>query len=522
MKLTRLFLKGTLVGLLTVVYGCGDEIASDLRATVGGSNLEENEPNSLDGNEEIADYTVEQSDWVMNSLAEDDYYSDNELAAILGELSSSVDMEAYENDETDLTSLLLTLQSYKNASDKTKEKAENAVFQLNSSKDLASYSDKEKNMIAKEAIASSKKSAKITKRLSDNGTLRFLAKSKNTRVDGLIVKKTKRVKRIVFSKGIFTNWKFDGSKGRDIFVLGGKASVITKKNGGIVDFKEDNSSDTFVFNNKINVKKCSKERRSKCHPLNNLQKVTIKNFGKEDVVVLQGKKYTYDNLRGQGFPGVPKNRLRVIKIKSTENPKKEVNKDLEANPAPVDNLPEVELPKGSDKAEIIKSAVNVPNGAPKLFIKLSDSGVLTVTSQAPVNHTMGLKLNNVAGVNKIVLDRGVYSMWSYQGSKTQNDYFMFGSQGTIINKRNGGVVDFKEDNLADVFEFTNTINVARCSEKHGFKCHPLNHLQQVVIKNFGKEDVVILQGKRYKYSDLKGNGFPGVPETRLKVQRIQY
>ena len=66
--------------------------------------------------------------------------------------------------------------------------------------------------------------------------------------------------------------------------------------------------------------------------------------------------------------------------------------------------------------------------------------------------------------------------------------------------------------------FTNKIDVAKCSKEHGIQCHPLNHLQQVTIKNFGKEDEIVLQGRKYGYKDVRNNTLPGVPETRLRVE----
>jgi hypothetical protein len=80
------------------------------------------------------------------------------------------------------------------------------------------------------------------------------------------------------------------------------------------------------------------------------------------------------------------------------------------------------------------------------------------------------------------------------------------------------VVDFRRDVAKDVFTFTNRIDVAKCSEKHGFQCHPLNHLQRVVIKNFGREDEINLQGKIYRFTDVNNGTLPGVPVDRLRVE----
>ena len=90
----------------------------------------------------------------------------------------------------------------------------------------------------------------------------------------------------------------------------------------------------------------------------------------------------------------------------------------------------------------------------------------------------------------------------------------------IISKRNGGVVDFGVDTAPDLFKFTNRIDVARCSKKHGIQCHPLNHLQKVLVRNMGREDVIELQGRRYGYTDVRGGALPGVPIDRLRVELL--
>lgn len=115
------------------------------------------------------------------------------------------------------------------------------------------------------------------------------------------------------------------------------------------------------------------------------------------------------------------------------------------------------------------------------------------------------------------LNRGIFTRWHFKGSKGA-DTLEFGPQGHIISKQSGGVVDFKRDTAPDRFTFTNRIDVAKCSKKHGFPCHPLNHLQRVVIKNFGREDVIDLQGRLYRYADVKDGVLPGVPVDRLRVE----
>ena len=147
--------------------------------------------------------------------------------------------------------------------------------------------------------------------------------------------------------------------------------------------------------------------------------------------------------------------------------------------------------------------------------------IVRIATSAPTNHLAGLQMKTgKEGVTGFYLDRGIYTSWRFNGS-TGSDSLTFGSQGVIISKRDGGIVDFKKDTAKDVFTFTNKIDVAKCSEKHGFQCHPLNHLQQVTIKNFGREDEIILQGRKYGYKDVRNNTLPGVPETRLRVLLTQ-
>lgn len=171
-------------------------------------------------------------------------------------------------------------------------------------------------------------------------------------------------------------------------------------------------------------------------------------------------------------------------------------------------------------AQIPNGAIRVPAGQPRYNANLNAKGRLAIRLGRPTDHLMGMRIRMGQGIRKVMLDRGVYSMWQVDGTSGA-DVLQFGPQGTIINRRNGGTFDMGRDSAPDRFVFTNTINVAACSAKHPELkggCHPLNHLQQVTIKNFGPEDRVILQGKTYTYRDLRGNAFPGVPETRLRVE----
>jgi hypothetical protein len=155
--------------------------------------------------------------------------------------------------------------------------------------------------------------------------------------------------------------------------------------------------------------------------------------------------------------------------------------------------------------------------------------VLQIRTAAPADHLSGLVMRTSGArkrqsdprnaVTGFYLDRGIFTRWRFLGS-TGGDTLEFGPQGHIISKQSGGVVDFKADSASDRFTFTNRIDVAKCSEKHGIQCHPLNHLQRVVIRNFGREDVIDLQGKLYRYSDVKGGVLPGVPVDRLRVELI--
>jgi hypothetical protein len=164
-----------------------------------------------------------------------------------------------------------------------------------------------------------------------------------------------------------------------------------------------------------------------------------------------------------------------------------------------------------------------------------NGSIVKIQANAPSSHLMGLEMRTTpqrkrdemqatgqtkAKILGFHLDRGIFTSWRFIGS-TGPDTLTFGSQGVIISKRATGSVDFGKDNAPDVFTFTNKIDVAKCSEKHGIQCHPLNHLQQVVIKNFGPEDIIDLQGRKYRYSDVKGGALPDVPIQRLRVELLK-
>lgn len=169
-------------------------------------------------------------------------------------------------------------------------------------------------------------------------------------------------------------------------------------------------------------------------------------------------------------------------------------------------------------------------GTSARVLREAESVVLQLQTAAPADHLTGLVMRTASprerqanprqAVTGFYLDRGIFTRWRFDGSKGP-DTLEFGPQGHIISKQSGGVVDFKRDTAPDRFTFTNRIDVAKCSEKHGFQCHPLNHLQRVVIKNFGREDTINLQGKIYRYADVKGGVLAGVPVDRLRVELLK-
>jgi hypothetical protein len=112
--------------------------------------------------------------------------------------------------------------------------------------------------------------------------------------------------------GIFTGWKFNGTRGVDRLIFGSQGHIITKGVGGRVDFGRDNVRDVFKFTNTINVERISAIFGRPISPLNHLAGVTITNFGRKDRIVLQGKSYGLGDVRSDGsLPGVELNRLRV-------------------------------------------------------------------------------------------------------------------------------------------------------------------------------------------------------------------
>lgn len=191
---------------------------------------------------------------------------------------------------------------------------------------------------------------------------------------------------------------------------------------------------------------------------------------------------------------------------------------------------------------IIAAALNLEalDAAQKAYstfsLKQEKAGsIVSISTNNPGAHLSGLamrttpqrqrgRLKEAGNTDSVVLgfylDKGIFTRWRFIGS-TGPDKLEFGPQGHIISKQSGGVVDFGVDDARDVFRFTNKIDVAKCSEKHGFQCHPLNHLQRVVIRNFGPKDIIDLQGKIYKSTDVQNGILPGVPADRLRVEVIR-
>jgi hypothetical protein len=165
----------------------------------------------------------------------------------------------------------------------------------------------------------------------------------------------------------------------------------------------------------------------------------------------------------------------------------------------------------------------VANNSPKGLVNLR---ITEITTGSPTNNTIDyigkpgltMKTSSLAdrssqtdAITGFQLDRGVYRDWKFIGSKG-SDSLYFESQGTIISNITSGVVNFGRDSARDIFTFTNTVDTTK-HDKY-------NHLQKVKIINFGKEDVINLQGKVFGYSDVKNGQLPGVSSERLSISLI--
>ncbi|WP_198006427.1 hypothetical protein [Cyanobium sp. PCC 7001] len=145
--------------------------------------------------------------------------------------------------------------------------------------------------------------------------------------------------------------------------------------------------------------------------------------------------------------------------------------------------------------------------------------------------------------NKVVVDRGMFASLSYQGkdalvdptskavrkgrsalnsqfdpgSKAFRDVIIMKAQAGTISKRFNSVFDLGADKARDVWVFSNT------TQKHG----PFNHMQRIRIKNFGREDRIVLRniGRTFRFKDLRriGNGvygLSGVPTDKLNITLV--
>lgn len=114
-------------------------------------------------------------------------------------------------------------------------------------------------------------------------------------------------------RGIFNNWRFQGTRGSDALFLGPQGHIITKGLGGLFNMGRDNVRDEFTFTNTINVQRISAIFGRPISALNHLSGVKITNFGQEDVITLQGKTFTWNDVdKSTGtIPGVEASRLQI-------------------------------------------------------------------------------------------------------------------------------------------------------------------------------------------------------------------
>ena len=185
-----------------------------------------------------------------------------------------------------------------------------------------------------------------------------------------------------------------------------------------------------------------------------------------------------------------------------------------------DELNETELIKSGFRARAVTYKKEA-NSSPTGMVNLRET---EITLGSPVINTINyfggitMKTSSVADRNSKTdaitgfrLDRGVYRDWKFIGSKG-SDSLYFGSQGTIISNTTSGLVNFGRDSVRDIFTFTNTVNTKKYDK--------YNHLQRVKIINFGREDIIDLQGKTFGYSDVKNGQLPGVSIDRLSISLI--
>jgi hypothetical protein len=114
--------------------------------------------------------------------------------------------------------------------------------------------------------------------------------------------------------------------------------------------------------------------------------------------------------------------------------------------------------------------------------------------------------------NAVTIDQGMLAQLVVRGTKGA-DRITLGAQAGTITKRFTSRIQMGKDTARDVFTFTNT------TASHG----PFNHMQRVVVTEFGREDEIQLAnvGRVIRYDDVQGDGsIPGVPRLSIRVERL--
>lgn len=162
--------------------------------------------------------------------------------------------------------------------------------------------------------------------------------------------------------------------------------------------------------------------------------------------------------------------------------------------------------------------VTVPAGVQVTVV--NRHGTVTIKGASPTAAVSGLVLHAKPNVHNFVLEQGIFTKLVFRGT-TASDSLKMGSQAVIVTKGAGITMFMGNDQVKDTFEFTNTINVERISKQFGRPISPLNHLSHVVIKQFGPQDEVIIQGKRFTYNDVQANGtVPGIEAEKLRIEKL--
>jgi len=127
----------------------------------------------------------------------------------------------------------------------------------------------------------------------------------------------------------------------------------------------------------------------------------------------------------------------------------------------------------------------------------------------PVIDTVRVKLRD--DITRVSVNQAMAASWRLNGNKQRNR-FVFGDQAGAITKRTNSIINFGNDSRKDVFVFTNNV-----------PGKPFNHMQRFKIKNFSREDQIILlnTGQRFSFKDIRPDGsLPGVP--RLSMQIVSF